>query len=283
MLYNFDQVLIPSFILWVDNFLCNEGQAYTNTGGPLYSVVNSLKGLQTNFYSSPFRPWVADSSVSGAYIPSGAYFQNTFIPRGTSGFGIDFQNGQVFMNSQVSGLTGSYSVKDYCIKYTSLPEENLLFNTQYNFIPRYTFNQPTTGLTDNDVTLPVIFVKYDEGIQDAVQLGEGIVNTLSTFRCIILSEDAGLMENILGRIRDKNRSYFSVFNPSQLPFNYMGDIKNGNYNYLNLVNDQIGYSYVSSARSAKFPEIINLDIGRNVFGGYVDLTIETYRNPDAIF
>lgn len=284
MLYNYDQLVIPSFVLYIDNFLCNEGQAYTNTGSPLYPVMSSKYGLQYNIYSAPFRPWVSDSSVSGAYIPSGAYNGNTFLSR-ASGLKINFDNGQILVTgtlAQLTGLTGNYSVKDYSIRYTSESEDDILFNNKYTFIPKYSVNHPITGIAGNIVTLPAIFIKYEQGTSDSVQFGEGIVNTASSFRCIIVSDNEALLDNILGRIRDKTRKNFPIFNQSQLPYDYYGDLKSGNYNYLSLANNKIGYSYIASAKSAKFPETINLDIGRNLFGGWIDIETETYRNPDAI-
>lgn len=283
MIPNFDQLIIPSFVLYVDNFLSVEGQAFTVTGGGLYPTIDPVKSPQFNIYSAPFRPWIADSSVSGAYIPSGIYNGNTFLSR-TSGLNIDFQNGRI-ITSGISApqLTGSYSVKDYSILYTSDTEEEILFNNKYSFVPKYNFNQPQAGITGNEITLPAIFVKYEEGENLSVELGEGLINTNSTFRCIVLADNEAILDNILGRIRDKTRKNFAIFRQSDLPYDYFGDLKNGNYNYINLVNNKVGYAYISSAKSAKFPETINLDIGRDIFGGYVDIITETYRNPTPTF
>ena len=68
--------LMPSFYLWLDHEILQRGNAFTVFSGQMYS------GMDYNYsnmvtYTSPFRQWVSDSSVTNAVIPSGVYLVET--------------------------------------------------------------------------------------------------------------------------------------------------------------------------------------------------------------
>ena len=111
--------LMSSFYLWLDHELASVGQGFQVTSGRLYPVQDSNYGGY-NVYSSPFRQWITDSSVSGAVVPSGVYFNGTFIPKG-SGVTINYNKGEVLLNTGLgrpNTITAQYAKKDFNIYYT---------------------------------------------------------------------------------------------------------------------------------------------------------------------
>ena len=150
MNYQFDNKLAHSLILWLDNKILSLGQAYVNESTQLFHMEDTSK--PNNYWSSLYKSWVYDSSVTGAIIPSGFYNESgNFLTR-ESGIGIDFINGRVFSTgSEILGstLSGSYSRKEYNIYYSDIDKVNFYLERLYNENPNVEYSQ--TG------TLPYVF------------------------------------------------------------------------------------------------------------------------------
>ena len=111
----FSHNVVNSFFLWFDNFLMTKGDAYKTYTTKLYSNPDFRLGNDKVAYSSPYKQWVYDKSITGATIPSGFTVNGTFLPTGTSGMRIDFDNGRIIFNSGVPtnlNISGTYSVKE---------------------------------------------------------------------------------------------------------------------------------------------------------------------------
>lgn len=275
----FDTTIVPSFTLWVDNLLGSQGQAFINNSGQLYPATDKRVG-DYFIYASPFRSWVSDSSVSGAQIPSGVYNNGTFIPR-SSGLIIDFQNGRILSKQQYSNLTASYSFKELSVKYTSESEENILFNNTLKLQAQYN-NGPVTGINSATLTIPIVLIKYEPGTDEAFAFGNELKNTQNSFRCIIISDDEALLDGAMGILRDQTERIVALADPGQLPYTYYGDLKSGYYNYNDIINNKIGYFYIKSVGTQKFSEEVNVMISQNLWAGFADFEIETYRSRNGI-
>ena len=57
----YDNVVMSSFLLWLDHTLLSKGKAFTNTSSFFYDVNSLYNGYNT--YGSPFRQFVADESI----------------------------------------------------------------------------------------------------------------------------------------------------------------------------------------------------------------------------
>ena len=71
-------------MLWFDHTLTKKGEAFTNTNSLFYSVDNLYQGYNT--YGTPFRQFVADSSIPDATIISGVHVDGVFKERTESNF-----------------------------------------------------------------------------------------------------------------------------------------------------------------------------------------------------
>jgi hypothetical protein len=124
--------LMSSFYLWLDHELASIGGGFTQTSGKLYPVQDGNYG-NSPVYSSPFRQWISDSSVSGAVVPSGVFSDGKFLTR-QSGVVFNFNKGQVILPTGIGkpvNVTAQYTKKDFNIYYTDEREENLLFENAY--------------------------------------------------------------------------------------------------------------------------------------------------------
>lgn len=272
----YDHQLVASFCLWFDNYFTTKAEGYTNYGSQLYPVTDNRFKSKTIF-ASPFKQWVADSSISGVNIPSGIYVNGSFIAKGTSGLKINFDDGLVMFDSPINGIiSGNYSVKDLSVYYTNDDEEEILINTTYKTLPR--LPQTLTGLAPNVKTAPCAILKFSPGTNEGFEFG-GTQLTTSTFRAIIISENSYLLDGVLSLFRDSQLSYFTLVSSNQTPFNAFGDFKSGvNYNYNNLItNDPNNMVYIKYVESTKLPEKANLEINRSAYVGIIDFEVNKPR------
>lgn len=235
----FDHQLVGSFVEFLNYKVLTKGTAFDNRIVNFTPTSSRLTGYAV--YSSPYRPFNADSSVTGSWVPSGISGVAGFIPRGTSGLSIDWENGRVIMSGAAAGLTnlsGGFAIKDFAIQYELMDEEQLLFSTRF-----FNRNAPVpatlTGLGENIRTIPSIFVKYTPGNNEPFALG-GLEQSNSEFRCFIISDDRFLRDGAAGIIRDLARSNFGLMAVQDSPFGFFGDIKSG---------DQFNYTGVSYNKS----------------------------------
>ena len=275
----FDNKLVASFLLFIDNKILSKGNAYTNVSTRFYPSETKTLGLTT--FNAPYRQIVADTSISGANILSGIYVNNVFLNRGTSGLMLDFNNGRaIFTGSpSYSTISGSYAIKDFNIYYTTDAEEHLLFETKFELKPKV--SQTITGLMEPSKSYPAVYIKYNPGQNEPFAFG-GQDETISEFRCIILSDSVFKLDAICSILRDVGKSYFPLLSSDELPFNEYGDIKSGDfYNYQTLTTNKAGNDiiYIEKAQIKKFREIVNNSINSQVFGAFADFRLSIPRYP----
>ena len=271
--------LMSSFYLWLDHELASVGQGFQVTSGRLYPVQDSNYGGY-NVYSSPFRQWITDSSVSGAVVPSGVYFNGTFIPKG-SGVTINYNKGEVLLNTGLgrpNTITAQYAKKDFNIYYTDDREENLLFENSYSLAPK--FSRITGGLNGDEQPFPCIFLKNTSYENVPYALG-GQDRTMTTVRCIILSDNIYLMDGAISVMTDSARKVFPLISPAELPYNYYGDFKSGtSYQYSQVVTTQnTNLVYINNVVVSRLDEIRNKHINLKVVAAMVDFELWQARHP----
>ncbi len=126
----FDNKVMSSLLLWFDNKLLDKGNAYQNTTGRFYSVSEDFAGYET--YASSYSQIVADSSITGATIPTGLYVgsNDNLVNVGEGGatglYAIDYNNGRTYWSGDnTDPITGSFAVKDINVFLTSKTEDEL--------------------------------------------------------------------------------------------------------------------------------------------------------------
>lgn len=276
-----------SFYHAVDHELLSKGAAFTNYSGSLsYKLDPSVHDRAV--FGSPFRQWVADSSISGAVIPSGAYSSSLFIPRGTSGLAIDFDFGRISFSGNVgqnSKLSLPYSFKDYNIYFTEATDETLLFESKFCIRPKSAVQVQSTGALENkDLPYPCIFIRLQDINNSPFSFG-GLDDTNTSIRCVVLADSSYLLDAGLSIMNDMARKSIPCLDFSDLPFGVNGDFKSGNsYNYISLCsnysqNRPSSMSLIKTVDISKFSATVNRQIGDGIFAGFADFEILTRRSP----
>ena len=73
----YDNKLLSSFLLYLDNKILSKGEAFVNHSGLFYPVENFFNGYYT--YAAPYKQIVSDASITGANKLTGIYLDGNFI------------------------------------------------------------------------------------------------------------------------------------------------------------------------------------------------------------
>lgn len=284
MVAQFDNLVMSSFLLWLDNRILTKGEAFTNYSSQFYKVKDSYSNYYT--YGLPFKQVLTDASISNASIMSGIYVNNSFVTTGVSGLvDINYAEGQVYFSSQLSQATrvsGRYAVKDFNIYFTDEPEEKILFENKYGV--RQKISKAVTGLAPNVETLPAIFLKNNGSSNEGFSFG-GTDATKIFIRAIVLADSQFALDAVCGILRDSNLMCVPFIEESNMPFNVLGGYKNGVMNYNNIIANR-GALYINrvevsryNSRSIVMTEMTEVNPG--IYPALVDFEIEAIRNPRA--
>lgn len=228
MKIQYDNELLSSFLLYLDNKILSKGEAFTNHGSLFYPVQNLYNGYFT--YAAPFKQMVCDASVSGAQNVSGIFVNGVYRAPGSANFiSINPTQGQAYFTSDQgnSVISGNYAVKDINIAITDEREETLLFENQYFLNPKVT--QVVNGLPPETVTYPVIFLKISQASSEAFAFGS-LDNSITNIRAIIIADSAFLLDAVCSIAKDCKNDRFTVLNSLVLPFDALGG-HTGAFNY----------------------------------------------------
>tara|TARA_Y100000356_G_scaffold29363_1_gene21301 strand:+ start:225 stop:1070 length:846 start_codon:yes stop_codon:yes gene_type:complete len=279
MIGQYDNKLMSSFMLWFDHTLTKKGEAFTNTKSLFYSVDNLYQGYNT--YGTPFRQFVADSSIPNATIISGVHVDNVFKERSESNFSaINYGMGQSYFTADQGAkrISGDYAVKDFNIFLTNKTEEKLLFETQFQLNNKVSTDP--TGLPPESMTYPAVFLKNMGGKNEAFAFG-GTKKTKFEVRAIVMSDSQFTLDATACIFRDEMHNYLGVLEENEMPFNHLGDFSNGtDYNYTGITANKdadvfIKNVYISKIGGASYAGIDNLN--PNAYTALIDFELEKIR------
>lgn len=281
----FSNKLNSSFMLFVDHELLYTGCGYTNTSSLFYDQTSSQDrnyGYYT--YSSPYQGFVYDSSITGANIPTGLYIGSDFNPIGTSGLeSINYNRGEAYFSSvPVGNVSGDFSVKDYNIELTSLPETKILFETKFEINPRtsqaLSYNDP------DERTLPIIFIKPRKSNSEEIAIG-GFEENEDIYRLFIFTNNQFHLDATCSVLRDTVRKHFGHIELSEMPFNSLGGLIDNSFDYRSVVSGKGGRNlsriedvqviHNSQDMFQRNTEKVNIEI----FTAIVDVTVSSFRYP----
>lgn len=281
----FSTITQLSIAQWLDNYLLQNGQMYTNTTTRLYYQPDrSMSGYSA--YAAPFRSMVWDSGVSGASIinsvsgyPFGVTGDYAQISRGQSGMMVDFVNGRVLFPSSIIGanaiISGSYSFKDFNVYFANQSSDRMVFSDKYYLNSR--FGNPATGVPPaNTMVTPCVFVSAPQITKPVIGFG-GQHKAQTKVVLTILAENQGQLENAMSLLAASRDLTFSQLPPSAWPLGSFGDFKSG-YNYA-AIKEQYASSpfyWITSAKATKISDSAQAD--ESLFMGQVNIMLEIPRN-----
>ena len=280
----FTHNVINSFFLWFDNFLMTKGDAYKTYTTKLYNYEDPRLGGDKVVYGSPYKQWVYDKNITGATIPSGFTINNQFVPTGTSGMKIDFDNGRIIFNSGVStslNVTGTYSVKEVNSYITDQPEDNLIIENKFVTNSRFTVSENYIA-PYNPVT-PCIFASIETAHNTAFAFG-GEDETKCIIKVVAFCENLYQLDGVLSVFGDSYNEIFSIIPMTGHPLGEFNEMKTGayptGYDYKNLSNAYNSQTlFISHVETSKIRDSVIKELNPILHIGFLDFEIKTYRYP----
>ena len=288
MKVQYENKVMSSLLLFIDHEVTQKGDAYTNHQSNFFKIDSLFSDYYV--YASPFKQLVSDASITGSSTPNlltGVYVDGDGpIGPGTSGLhSINSMQGQAYFTGTTDPMdgktvSGRYSVKDFNVFLTSLPEEQLLFETKLVLNPKTSDIKVTTGIDSSAQTYPAIFLKDNGGTNEEFALG-GVDNTIINARAIVLADSLFNLDSVCGILKDSTRKNLSIIEQTDLNLNALGGYTGVTYNYTGVATGD--YCYIDDVRVSK--NVANRgdfqNLNPNVFSAFVDFELHNYRMPRA--
>ena len=297
MKVQYENKVMSSLLLFIDHEVVQKGDAYTNHGSAFYKIDSLFKDYYV--YASPYKQLVADTSITGTTTPNiltGIYFSAPgttdytegpmHVQSGTPPWGFDSINhmqGQLYFTGDSdpvgeSGISGSYAIKEFNVFLTSMPEEQLLFETKLTLNPKTSDAKSDIGMEANAQSYPAIFIKDNGGGSEEFALG-GVEDTIVNARAIVLADSMFSLDAVCGILKDTVRKNMPIVEQSDLNLNALGAFTGVNYNYTGSATG--GYCYIDRVTVSK--NIANRgdfeNLNPNVFSAFVDFELHNHRMP----
>jgi len=288
MKVQYENKVMSSLLLFIDHEITQKGDAYTNHQSNFFKIDSLFSDYYV--YASPFKQIVSDAGITGSSTPNmltGVYVDGDGpIGPGTSGLhSINHMQGQVYFTGVTDPMSdktvsGRYAVKDFNVFLTSMPEEQLLFETKLVLNPKTSDINVNTGVDPATQTYPAIFVKDNGGTNEEFALG-GVDNTIINARAIVLADSLFNLDAVCGILKDSTRKNLSIIEQSSLNLNALGGYTGVTYDYTGVATGD--YCFIDEIRVSK--NVANRgdfqNLNPNVFSAFVDFEIHNYRQPRA--
>jgi len=284
MIPAFSHNITNSFFLWFDNNLMRKADAYKNYTTKLYNYSDARLGDNKVVYGSPYKQWVYDKSITGAVIPTGFTIDGAFIPTGTSGMFIDFENGRIIFNSGVStnlNITGTYGVKEINSYITDQPEDNLIIEGKYVTNSRFTVTE--TYVAPYNPVVPCAFISIENIDNNGFALG-GEDETRVRMKAVVFAENLYQLDGVLSVFADTYNTNFNIIPMVNHPLGEYNNLKTGlyptGYDYIN-VNKQYSDNkcYIYDVTTSKIKDDVIKELNPILHIGFIDWNIGNIRYP----
>lgn len=280
----FTHDLMNSFVLWFENFLLRKGEAYKTYTTKLYNYTDDRLGNGKVVYGSPFKQWVYDKSITGATVPSGVTINGSFVPTGTSGMAIDFDNGRIIFNSGVStslDITGTYTAKELNTYMTSDPEEFLIIENKYIVNSRFTTTE--TAIAPYNPVTPAVFCSIEGSYNKAFAFG-GEDQTTAHVKAVAFCENLYQLDGILSIFSDSYNEIFSKIPMQSHPLGEFYELKTGlyptgfYYSDVSVANNSSTY-FIYDVETSKIRDNVMKELNPTLHIGFIDFDIKAFRYP----
>lgn len=270
--------VMTSFLLWFDNHLLTKGEAFSNKTGTFHYFDDSRLPDSYKTFSSPYKQFVNDSSISGANIPS------SLMGSGRSdGIIFDFENGRIietgdnFDSSET--ITGTFAVKDFNVYLTNETEEDLILESK--FVQNSRYGDSESGIKPYDQAVPAIFINSETVTNVPLAFG-GEDETKMTIKAVVLAEDTFGLDGVLSIFADARHKEITMIPFSGHPSTEYGDLKDGSYNYTGLKNTYKGDElpmYIEDVVVSKLSDKAQKQSIGDLKVGFIDFDVSQYRFP----
>ncbi len=286
----FDQNLLSSFYLWLENRLLK-----TDVKAYITQVSNSFKYVDFDdipsdmvAYQGEYRQLVAEHNID--VVNSGFFVGNDFITGDSSANGnvyTDYNNGRIlFPAASGTGLSisGDYSVKE--VNTYIAHDDDVDFLLHSDFIENgqdnpYYYND-SDDVKKGSYFLPACFVSLVSSNNTEFSFG-GEEDTQSRLRVMVLTKDSYVLDSMVSLLRDTVREKVTHIPYENFPYAYSYSVKDFPYKYDSTVTAQGSNplcSYIQNVSASKVvSESIRQKINKDFSIGFLDFDLSTYRFP----
>lgn len=270
MIPTYQNYLLSSFLLYLDNKLLTKGAAFTNYSGQLYPInKQTFSGLY--IYSSPYSEWVSDISIPNAQVPTNIFINNVPTNIGQSGLiAIDQINGRAYFNVPVNGtVTAAYSIKDINITFPVTPRIETLFDKKFELRPK--INQTLSGLGPDQIPYPVGFIKQSSSKNTPLAIG-GLDETTNNISVYFFLSSQMMADAVAGICTDLKYDYMPLLGSGDMPYGpYNNFLNNIPFNYTGLTSGRI-----TSNSGVLIKNVEITDYNRHIYANIENLTPNCY-------
>ena len=266
----FDHSVIMSFKYWLDDYLLAQN-AYEVKTGQFYPQQTKIGSSYV--YSAPTAQFVDNSDAVGAEIPSGAYINQTWVPRGTSGVKIDFVNGRVYTDIAGATITGTYTQKDFNLYLGNQFEDSEVFlDEAFNGKEIFTVE---SGSTPGRYVAPCILISPGIGENKPFAIG-GTDETNVPLSLMVITDDYYKAVGAQSILRDSAYKCFTRVPVEDEPYTIYGDLKESGYSYDAWASNK-GVDTLFIDRVRTFPIKKSINQRRDFYVYLVEMDIKDYR------
>jgi hypothetical protein len=266
-----------SFFSFLENKFTLNAEAYNNLSSKFYYIQDDRIPSTHYRYSSPYKQFVYDRSVTGATIISGISGSFGFLSDGQSGIRIDYDNGSVLVPTGFGKnmqITGSYAVKEFNFYQSNELLESVIEENKYETNSR--FKRTASGIAPYTIVMPAAIIAIRYGEKRPIALG-GLQSVETYCTCVLVHNDEQYMDAALCTLRDLKDKAFPLIPVEMDPLNQFGGLKSG-YSYETLCSQYFtpgNLAHIETVRVSRLSD--KFKANPNLYYGIADFKISEIK------
>lgn len=280
----YDQILMPSFYLWLEDTLIRHGEAYREDSQIFHYAATNDRPQGYLSYFSDDRQFVANGSGVANYVTinGSQVTQNT---TGTTKLVIDYDKGRVLVSSNVgtsATISGDFDKKEVNTYFLKNSEEDLIVNSEF-VVSGESYLKVKDSMGESRYTLPAIFITNKRSENKPMALG-GMDWSQNSIHAVIMAESMYEAEATASLLRDCARRSFKLIPYEAFPYGNFGTLKYHPYTYTGIASES-GYGCVSVDRVSVygFSDTAKSKLPKDLQVKFVEFDVSSGRMPRSQF
>jgi hypothetical protein len=280
----YDQILVSSFYLWLEDTLIRHGEAFrADTQTFTYAQTNDRPQGYVSYFSAG-RQFVAN----GADVPNYVSINGNTVSQNTTGTTkllIDYDKGRVLVSSNVgtsATITGGFAKKEINTYLINDTQDNLIINSEF-VVGGEPYLKTTNAMGEARYTLPAVFITNENSSNDPYAIG-GLDNTKNRISTMIVATSMYDAEACSSLFRDCARRSFKQIPYEAFPYGRWGTLKSHPYTYTGLASES-GYGCVSvdGVNVYRFSDVVKSKLPRDLQVRFAEFDVSSARMSRSQF
>ena len=279
-----DQLIVPSFYLFIDDTITRFGQAYhDDTQVFTYSDTNDRPQGFLSYFSEDRQFLTNKEDVPNYVWINGVKVYQNFDEE--QKLLIDYDKGRILVSDNVgtsATISGDFPTKEVNIYLTNQTQEQLLINSEFN-VSGDAYLKTTGGMGERRYTIPAVFLSNNSSDNKPFAFG-GMEDSSYQITATIISDNLYEAEATSSLLRDCSSRSFKKIPFEAFPYGAFGSLKSHPYTYTGLVNSS-GYDcvFIEKAKSYRYSDSLASKISKDLYISAVEFTISDPRMPRSQF